>query len=153
MCAVMFNIGSFRQFVSENGGNNEEFLAKVGKALLKMKADDIMSIRYGEDDFLIILRDVEEESGVAVAKNILKNLERFLLTESNDADAKDAEVLNNTEVDIVENMTLNAGIAAKRCENKADMVRLIEMTKKTLELSLKCGQGEWERFYVVGHID
>ncbi len=153
MCAVMFNVDSFKRFFNEKGGDNEEFLAKVGKALLKIKADDIMPIRYGEDDFLIILRDVEEESGVAVAKNILKNLERFLLTKNDNADAKDAEILKKTEVDVVENMTLNAGIAAKRCENKSDMIRLIEMAKKTLEMSLKYGQNEWERFYVVAYVD
>lgn len=115
---------------------NDRFGHDVGDAVLVAFSDmlkDILGdkgaiIRYGGDEFVIIVPDVDENEGVNIAKNV------FEIINQNKGFEKDIECAYGKKVSLEKSnrVSCSIGIASGKCNTSSDVMNILSEADKLL---------------------
>ncbi len=75
---IMMDINDFKKINDTYGhGKGDQFISAMGEIIFRSISDGGMPIRYGGDEFVILLTDVTEESVEQTMRNIYDNIREF----------------------------------------------------------------------------
>ena len=131
--AVMFDIDFFRGY-NENYGHlkGDRILEKIGGLLGALTSDTVTPIRYGGEEFLLLVQDQSVVETEIVANTVLQDVRN--------------RQYENSYSDISKYVTLSAGIASLECKEPDDVYALCDMAEKALGKAKADGRNKCVRY-------
>lgn len=129
-CTVMMDIDYFKQYNDTYGHDaGDKVLQTIGSILQNVSDERIFPIRYGGEEFLLIIKNPLPQEGIWLTEKVMKDLYRRKLKHEHSAAA--------------EIVTISAGIATGACKSAEDCYRLIDEADKRLYVSKRTGRNKW----------
>ena len=130
LCLIMFDIDYFKEYNDKYGhvmGDN--CLIEVAKQvrMVTSRKDDIV-VRYGGEEFAIILPNVELDAAMLMAQSLQKVV--------NEANIEHAD----TKLDSLNHLTISIGIASLDSCNESNAIQLIESADNALYKAKRHGR-------------
>lgn len=123
---IMFDVDHFKKFNDTYGHPFGDVVLKEVARLLKVNIRPYdHAIRYGGEEFMVILPETTSEIGIRLAERIRKAVEKYLFVDPE-------------KPDITTKVTISLGVA--QWEQKLDMNELIERADKALYVSKEGGR-------------
>ena len=131
--AIMFDIDFFKEY-NDNYGHlkGDRILERIGSMMLEFSSENAIPVRYGGEEFLMIIRNQSIMETEIVANTILQELRNKHYSHDHSETAK-----------IV---TLSAGIAEYKCSSFDDVYILCDMADKALYKAKNNGRNTCVRY-------
>ena len=115
---------------------NDNFGHDVGDAVLVAFSDMLKNIvgkrgviiRYGGDEFVILIPDMKEDEGVNIAKNIFEILDK----NKGFKGAIEGAFGKNVSIEKSNRVSCSIGIASGKCKNGADVINILSNADRSL---------------------
>lgn len=115
---------------------NDNFGHDVGDAVLVAFSDMLKNIvgkrgaiiRYGGDEFVILIPDMKEDEGVNIAKNIFEILDK----NKGFKGAIEGAFGKNVSIEKSNRVSCSIGIASGKCKNSSDVINILSNADKSL---------------------
>lgn len=126
LSVIMFDVDHFKSINDKYGHPaGDSVLKSVAKLIQRDCRDVDVPVRYGGEEFLLILPEVNSEGAAVVAERIRKNLEQ--------------EVIHHDDVEV--SVTASMGIASFP-EHAKSQQQLLDLADKSLYLSKRLGRNQ-----------
>lgn len=133
-CLIMIDIDFFKNYNDHYGHlAGDDCLRKIGKLLLKStrRAGDL-AVRYGGEEFAILLPDTDIKNGVSIAEKIKKKVNVLNIPHA------DSKVSNH--------VTVSMGVASVRPEPDMQPTSLVNMADKAMYRAKDNGRNRIEMY-------
>ena len=128
-CVIMIDVDFFKQYNDTYGHTEgDKVLHSLGTILQSVTDERVFPIRYGGEEFLLIIRNPQEGEGLWITEKIMKELDHRRIPHE-----------KSTVADII---TISAGIAVGECHSAEDRYRLIDEADKRLYVSKRTGRNK-----------
>lgn len=133
--AVMFDIDFFKKY-NDNYGHmkGDRILEKIGELLSSLSSDSILPVRYGGEEFLMLVCDQSITETEIIAYTILQEL-------------RNRQYVHDYS-SVEKYVTLSAGIASLECSSKDDIYVLCDMADKALYMAKNSGRNKCVRYEI-----
>ena len=126
---LMIDIDYFKKYNDKYGHvKGDEILTQIGKLLNKI-AYKHMAIRYGGEEFLVLLKDITHEETIEIANEILNKVDELNIEH-------ETSPLNSK-------ITVSIGIATGKQEKSGDYNKLVDDADKALYMAKKNGKNRY----------
>jgi diguanylate cyclase (GGDEF)-like protein/putative nucleotidyltransferase with HDIG domain len=126
LAVIMFDVDHFKSINDKFGHPAGDSVLKAVAKLIQRDCRDVdLPVRYGGEEFLLILPEINSEGAVVVAERIRKNLAQ--------------EVIHHGDIEI--SVTASMGVAAFP-EDAQNQQQLLDLADKALYLSKRLGRNQ-----------
>jgi len=126
---LMIDIDNFKNYNDTYGHlEGDECLKKVSSVLLKNTREQDIPIRYGGEEFIIILQKTDKESSMMIAEKLRKKVRELNIV--NDVDGTKKYI------------TISIGVSTVMATSEIERMRLIEIADKALYESKDNGRNQ-----------
>ncbi|MCR4940579.1 MAG: GGDEF domain-containing protein [Treponemataceae bacterium] len=131
--AIMFDIDFFKRY-NDNYGHmkGDRVLEKIGELLGTFASESILTIRYGGEEFLLLICEQSETETEIVAHTVLQEIQN--------------RNYEHEYSDVAKCLTLSAGLASLECSSKDDIYTLCDMADKALYIAKNNGRNTCVRY-------
>ncbi len=131
--AVMFDVDFFKKY-NDNYGHlkGDRILEKVGELLGSLSSDSILPVRYGGEEFLMLVCNQSITETEIVVNTVLHEIRN--------------RRYEHDYSDIAKYVTLSAGIASLDCKSRDDVYSLCDMADKALYKAKNSGRNTCVRY-------
>jgi len=137
---LMIDIDNFKNYNDTYGHlEGDECLKKVSSVLLENTRDQDIPIRYGGEEFIIILQKTDKENSIMIAEKLRKKIKELNIENYVDETKK--------------YLTISIGVSTVKATSEIDRMRLVEIADKALYESKDNGRDQVtfkECFYLQG---
>ena len=126
---VMLDVDFFKQYNDYYGHDEgDKVLRTIGAILKKVNDERIFPVRYGGEEFLLIIKNPRPGEDIALAERIVTELQMQRIPHEKSTAA--------------EYVTMSAGAATGKCRNADERYQLIEEADKRLYVSKRTGRNK-----------
>jgi diguanylate cyclase (GGDEF)-like protein len=126
---LMFDIDDFKKINDTYGHDvGDIVLSEIGESVKKILREDDIFIRYGGEEFIVILENIKLKHSITIAEKIRKTIENNKIN-----------IGNNKEI----NVTISIGISELKNDDKS-LFDAIKRVDKKLYKAKNNGKNRWE---------
>ena len=126
---LMIDIDNFKNYNDTYGHlEGDECLKKVSSVLLKNTREQDIPIRYGGEEFIIILQKTDMEKSMMIAEKLRKKV-------------RELNIVNYVD-ETKKHLTISIGVSTVKATSKIDRMRLVEIADKALYESKDNGRDQ-----------
>ncbi len=131
LSVIMFDVDHFKSINDKHGHPTGDSVLKAVAKLIQRDCRDVdLPVRYGGEEFLLILPEINSEGAVVVAERIRKNLLQ--------------EVIHHDDIEIA--VTASMGVASFP-EDAQNQQQILDLADKALYLSKRLGRNQVHTAY------
>lgn len=131
--AIMFDIDFFKNY-NDNYGHvkGDIVLKKIGELILTHKKKNWLPVRYGGEEFLLVIENDTEREGEKIAKQMVELIR--------------AQKIPHEYSPISHTLTISAGVASGTCLVEEELIRIVEQADKALYTAKEAGRNQYKVF-------